>query len=79
MPRLSQADRIRQHLEGGDSLTQQDALDLYRCSRLAARIGDLRQLGLPIETESITVETRYGRTTVARYRLAQTGQAALDL
>lgn len=51
---LSQLSRIKAHLERGESITPIDALNLYGCFRLGARINDLRRLGLPVETEMIT-------------------------
>lgn len=41
-PEPSQADQILAHLEEGKELTPMDALDLFGCMRLAARIWDLR-------------------------------------
>jgi hypothetical protein len=67
---------IRRHLERGESLTPRDALTLYGCARLAARIHDLRQEGLPIESDTITVQGAYGPATIARYRLPR-GQQSL--
>ena len=46
----SQADSIALYLESGHELTPLDALELFGCFRLAARINDLRARGLPIET-----------------------------
>ena len=45
----SQCDVILQHLKSGKSLTPLDALRLYGCFRLAARIHDLRCAGHDIE------------------------------
>ncbi|WP_413205998.1 helix-turn-helix domain-containing protein [Rhodospirillum sp. A1_3_36] len=49
----SQIDDILDHFLDGDSLTQDQALDLYGCTRLAARVWDLRQLGHPIEKRMV--------------------------
>jgi hypothetical protein len=49
----SQIDDILDHFLDGDSLTQDEALDLYGCARLAARVWDLRQLGHPIEKRMV--------------------------
>jgi len=46
----SQADSIALYLESGHELTPLEALELFGCFRLAARIKDLRARGLPIET-----------------------------
>ena len=68
----SQCAAIRQHLEAGNSLTGLDALNHFGCARLAARIDELRQGGMNIETHWLWVENRHGkRVRVAEYRLAQ--------
>ena len=45
---MTQTQAIRKHLEAGRTLTPMQALTLYGCARLAARIYDLRWLGLRI-------------------------------
>ena len=46
----SQTKKIRHHLESGKSISALDALIDYGCFRLAARVYDLKQIGLNIET-----------------------------
>jgi hypothetical protein len=46
--RKSQRDRIRLHLEQGHSLTQLEALNLFGCFRLGARILELKKTGYAI-------------------------------
>ena len=70
---MSQTDAIRAHLESGQDLTPLDALDLYGCFRLAARIDDLRAEGLDIET----IIERRGRKRYARYKLRGPVQRSL--
>tara|TARA_Y100000310_G_scaffold29304_1_gene27805 strand:- start:1521 stop:1730 length:210 start_codon:yes stop_codon:yes gene_type:complete len=53
----SQNASILAHLRAGKSITGMDALRLFGCSRLAARILDLRQAGHPITGETITTDT----------------------
>lgn len=60
----TQRDLILSHLKQGAALTQVEALNLFGCMRLAARIEELRDAGEPIVTERI-VE---GDRTFARYR-----------
>lgn len=68
----SQRKAIEAFLRGGNSLTALQALNHFGCARLAARIDDLRNAGLPIESHSIAVTNRDGkRVRVAEYRLAQ--------
>lgn len=47
-----QIDMIRKHLEDGKSITPMQALELYGCMRLGARIADIRmRFGLRIKSE----------------------------
>lgn len=61
----SQTVLIRKHLESGKTITPLEALSMYGCLRLGARIYDLRQDGLPIKTEI----KRNGRKRFAEYSL----------
>jgi hypothetical protein len=68
----SQRKAIEAFLRGGNSLTALQALNHFGCARLAARIDDLRNAGLPIESVPVVVTNRDGkRVRVAEYRLAQ--------
>lgn len=62
---MTQTEAIRAALESGMELTPLDALERYGCFRLAARIDELRELGLQIET----VIEKAGAKRYARYRL----------
>ena len=62
---MTQTDAIRSFLLEGNSLTPLDALEKFGCFRLAARIDDLRQEGLDIET----IKERQNGKSYARYRL----------
>ena len=68
---MTQTEMIRAHLEAGREITPIDALEQYGCFRLAARIKELRNAGLPIET---LTEQRNGKAW-AKYRLV--GQMVL--
>jgi len=48
---LSQSDEIAIYLNRGKKITPIDALDLFGCFRLAARIHDLRGRGMNIKVE----------------------------
>ena len=63
----SQASAILQYLKEGKGITPIDALNLFGCFRLGARIADLKKMGYDIVTERIKVE---GGKYVARYHLA---------
>jgi hypothetical protein len=64
--RPTQAGRILEHLRAGNRLTALEALDLFGCLRLAARIHELRQDNWQINER--TVETPSGKR-VAEYSL----------
>jgi hypothetical protein len=63
----SQAKRILEYLKAGNGITPMDALDLFGCFRLGARIADIKRMGYDIVTERVKVE---GGKYVARYHLA---------
>lgn len=63
----SQEEAILRHLQSGRSINPLQALDLYRCFRLGARIFELKQEGHPIEKEMIKVSG--GKKRVASYKL----------
>lgn len=70
---MSQAAAILAHLKAGGTLTHLEAIDLFRCARLAARIDELREVGYRIDTEMRSAGgKRYGV-----YRLAQPQQMEL--
>lgn len=62
----TQCKQIAAHLEGGNTITALEALNLFGCFRLASRIHDLRVQGYNIIVERITTDT--GKS-VAQYRL----------
>lgn len=70
---MSQSDQILKYLQEYDHITQLEAIGLYRCFRLAARILDLRKKGHVIETENRRDTT--GKP-YARYRLVKLAEAA---
>ena len=63
---MSQASRILSHLKRRP-ITPLQALDLYGCMRLAARVADLRGRGHKIITEPLEINGK----RIARYRLVQ--------
>ena len=62
----SQTGRILEHLRSVGPITPLEALELYGCFRLAARIKDLREAGWNVQTGNY--RTPSGKT-VARYWL----------
>ena len=68
----TQGGRILAHLLTGEALTALEALDRFGCSRLAARIEELRRAGWPVVSELVPVGN--GKK-VSQYRLAPGGPA----
>ena len=63
----SQTALIKGWLLNGRSITQLDALNMFGCFRLAARIANIREEGFDIVTDIITVNDK----RVANYRLSK--------
>ena len=63
----SQNANIKKHLEQGKSITAFEALSLYGCFRLGARIYDLKRMfpDMNIKSELVNI----GEKRVARYTL----------
>lgn len=69
----SQERQILEYLESGRSITPIDALNLFGCFRLSARIKDLRNRGFDIVTSMETKEMPDGtKKRYARYWLKET-------
>ena len=71
---ITQANQILSYMRENRStgITPYEALDLFGCMRLAARIKDLRAAGVRIDTEDCTKISKYGRKVrYARYRLSE--------
>lgn len=67
---MTQCDRILRHLQDFGSITALEAMQEYGIMRLASRIADLKQMGVPIRKEIIGGKNRYGEaTSYARYSL----------
>lgn len=49
----SQNAMIKEYLEAGHSITPIDALNMFGCFRLGARIADLKKQGMDIRTEIV--------------------------
>lgn len=47
----TQCDLILRHMKSGSTITPLEALNLYGCMRLAARINDLKQQGYEIRSD----------------------------
>lgn len=68
--RLTQYDRVLNHLKTKGSITDATARRLYGISRLGAVIFNLRRDGYNIETQYVAGKNRYGdKTTYGKYVL----------
>ena len=68
--KISQRELILAHLLSGGRLTPARALWLFGCSRLAARICELRRRGHDIKTDMIEVASVHsGIAVVAQYSM----------
>ena len=63
----TQTESIREHLIQNRTITPMEALNLFGCFRLAARISDLRESGMEIKTNMI----HKGRKKFAEYIFKQ--------
>lgn len=61
----SQNALIKGWLLNGHSITQLDALNMFGCFRLSARIANLREEGFAVVTDMVTINDK----RVARYYL----------
>ena len=64
---MNQTEQIHNYLKEGNSITAIEALNLFKCFRLAARISDLKRQGVNISSEMITT---YTQKRVMRYSLS---------
>lgn len=69
---MSQKEEILKYMKSNGGITQLQATNSLGCTRLAARISDLRAEGHDIKKEMITVQKRFGgKARVARYSLGK--------
>ena len=67
---MTQTQRILMYLRDTGSITAMDAIREFSCTRLAARIGDLRKAGYKISKVTERSRNRYGEpVNYARYKL----------
>lgn len=67
---MNQYQRIIRHLEAFGSITSLEAMQEYGIMRLASRVSALKKSGLPVRSELVRGENRFGEPTCyARYSL----------
>ena len=66
---MNQMTAIKNHLTRRKSITSMQAIELYGCTRLSAKIYELKKQGWVIDSIPQIGETRYGDTcTYVKYR-----------
>lgn len=67
---MTQTQKILRYMTDVGSITTMDAIREFSCTRLAARIGDLRKAGYKISKVTERSRNRYGEpVNYARYKL----------
>lgn len=60
---MTQNGLILNHLQTYGSITSKEAVELYGCYRLSARIADLRGMGHEIKSTTESGKNRYGESS----------------
>ena len=70
---ITQEQAVKKHLLSGKTLTSYDAFTLYGCTRLSAKIFDLRhKYKYNIEGKRVTKKNRYGKpVSYCEYKLIE--------
>lgn len=71
MMKDSQNSRILEYMRNNKGITSLDAIRYIGCTRLSARIADLKKAGYAIDSRMVNVVSRNGRTKVKYYFLAE--------
>lgn len=66
----TQVQKVLDYMKRNGGITTMQAYTDLGVTRLASRIHDIKRLGISIESQSVTVPTRDGQTTVTRYKIA---------
>lgn len=66
----SQTDRILNYMSEGRTITPGEALNLFGCMRLGARIADIKKKGFIVYSDFVNVPTKDGGTArVKQYHI----------
>ena len=68
---IAQREYIKHMLLQHKVVTQREADRECGCTRLAARIWELKRQGMNIESTMVPVKTRHGKAMVAAYRMVE--------
>ena len=61
MDLFTQRQKIRMYLEAGLSITGGEALKMFQCARLPARVLELKKDGMSIDSKMVKVTNRDGQ------------------
>lgn len=70
MTKDSQNSKVLEYMRNNKGITSLDAIRYIGCTRLSARIADLKKAGYAIDSRMVNVVSRNGRTKVKYYFLA---------
>lgn len=68
----TQQNKILSHLLSGRKINPIQAINLFGCTKLSTRIGELERdpdIAIKVRRDNVTVKTRYGKTVVKQYYL----------
>lgn len=68
---MTQKEMVKRHLQRGWKITPLQALIKYGCFRLGAVIFNLKKAGMKIESKLVKVQTRFGYSWIAQYKLVK--------
>lgn len=58
--KVTQTSQLTEYLLAGNSITSMEAFEKFGCTRLSARIFDMREKGINVVTEIVDGRNRYG-------------------
>lgn len=69
---MTQNEILIDHMKNKGAITAAEAMRRYGIGRLAARIADIKEKGVPVITEMVTGKTRLGKKMrYARYMIGE--------
>lgn len=66
---MTQTQRVLQFMKDNGSITQMDATNILRVTRLASRIHDISKMGIAVSRRTEYGENEYGKYHFTRYSL----------
>lgn len=66
---MTQTQRVLQYMKDNGSISQLEAINILRVTRLASRIHDLSRMGISVSKRTEYGENEYGKYHFTRYSL----------